>query len=255
MTGSPSRVFAALMPAGGDTFRDENQTNLFRALQPPACEAQTSGREVQVTGSCELSALPDRATLCISVSSNKDSVNDVTNSVSRRLEYILQALRQHEVKGENTTVTKVLRRGDNSYDMEAEVSVVFTDFTAMQSVSNVLVEKLDRTVTVSPPSFSLSPDSLNKLRRQACLAAVESARRKAREVCGMLGQALGRPLLVKEEEAREWTGQPEEGGAGAGQRGALASLQDSVRKATAFASSHVYVSFEIRPKDRARKKH
>ncbi|XP_064196624.1 interleukin-1 receptor-associated kinase 1-binding protein 1 homolog [Anguilla rostrata] len=252
MAGSPSRVFAALIPAGDDTFRDENRTGLIKTIQTPTCGPQTSGREVQVTGSCELSGPPDRATLRVSVSSSKDSVNDVTNSVSRRLEYILQALRQHEVKGENTTVTKVLRRGDNAYDMEAEVSVVFADFSTMQSVSNVLVEKLDKSVVVSPPTFSHSADSLNKLRRQACLAAVENARRKAREVCGLLGQALGRPLLVKEEDAREWTGQAEEGGAAGG---ALASLQDSIRKATVFVSSHVYVSFEIRPKDRTRKKH
>ncbi|KAJ8355740.1 hypothetical protein SKAU_G00185340 [Synaphobranchus kaupii] len=257
MAGSPSRVFAALIPAGDDTYRDENQTSLVRNFQPPTREPQTSGREVQVTGSCELSGPPDRATLCISVSSSKDSVNDVTNSVSRRLEYILQALRQHEVKGENTKVTKILRRGDNAYDMEAEVSVLFTDFTRMQSVSNVLVEKLDKTVTVCPPAFSLSPDCLNKLRRQACLVAVESARRKAREVCALLGQTLGRPLLVKEEEAREWTGQAEEEAAAAmvAGRGALSSVQESIRKATVFVSSHVYVSFDIRPKERARKKH
>ncbi|KAJ8409683.1 hypothetical protein AAFF_G00217420 [Aldrovandia affinis] len=250
MAASPSRVFAALIPACGDTFRDANEASLVRTLQRPTREPQTPGREVQVTGSCELSGPPDRVTVCISVSSNKDSVNDATNSVSRRLEYILQALRQHDVKEENTTVIKVLRREDDAYYMEAEVSVVFTDFVKMQSVSNVLVQKLDKTVRVGPPQFSHSAECLNKLRRQACLSAVENARRKAREVCGLLGQAVGRPLLVKEEDAREWAGQADEAATRT-----PSSIQDSIRGATVSVYSSVFVSFEIRPKERARKKH
>ncbi|KAJ8270585.1 hypothetical protein GJAV_G00116780 [Gymnothorax javanicus] len=252
MAGSSARVFAALIPPGNDTFRGENNAGLVTTSQPSTHETKTSARVVHVTGNCELSGPPDRASLCISVTSSKDSVNDVTNSVSRRLEYILQALRQHEVKEENTTVTKVLRR-HNTYDMEAEVCVVFTDFMMMQSISNILVEKLDKTVTVSPPVFSHSTDYLYKLRRQACLTAVENARHKAREVCGLLGQALGCPLLVKEEEMREWRGQTEEGARTAG--GAQASMQEAIRKATIFVSSHVYVSFEIKPKERAKRQH
>ncbi|KAI1897647.1 hypothetical protein AGOR_G00085420 [Albula goreensis] len=251
MASSPARVFAALLPTSDSIFRDENERSLVRTLQQPTHEPQASGREVQVTGSSELSCPPDKATLHISVSSSKDSVNDVTNSVSRRLEYILQALRQHEVKEESTTVTKVLRRDDNAYYMEAEVSVVFTDFNKMQSVSNVLVEKLDKTVTVGSPQFSHSTECLNKLRRQACLMAVENACSKARGVCSLLGQAVGRPLLVKEEECREWTSQSEE----AAVKSLQLSTQETIRRATVFMSSHVFVSFEIRPKERARKKH
>ncbi|KAG7460836.1 hypothetical protein MATL_G00203110 [Megalops atlanticus] len=250
MAGNPARVFAALIPTVGNAYQDENDFGLTRTLQRPVHESQTSGREVQVTGSAELSVAPDRATLCISVSNSKDSVNDVTNSVSRRLEYILQTLRQHEVKEENTTVTKVIRRSDNVYYMEAEVSVVFTDFMAMQSVSNILVEKLDKTVNVSPAQFFHSAECLNKLRQQVCVMAVENARHKAKEVCGLLGQALGRPLLVKEESSREWSCQTEEAN-----ELPHPSVQQSIRRATVFVSSHVFVSFEIRPKDRTRKKH
>ena len=50
-------------------------------------------RELQVTGAAEVSCPADRASLRVSVSSSKESVNEATNSVSRRLEYILQAIR------------------------------------------------------------------------------------------------------------------------------------------------------------------
>ena len=57
-----------------------------------------SSREIQVTGHTEMSCQADKASMRISLSNNKESVNDVSNSISRRVEYILQALRQHDVK-------------------------------------------------------------------------------------------------------------------------------------------------------------
>lgn len=51
-------------------------------------------REVQVTGTAEVRSPADRASVRVSVgSSSKEKVNEATNSVSRRLEYILQAFR------------------------------------------------------------------------------------------------------------------------------------------------------------------
>lgn len=81
-----------------------------------------------------------------------------------------------------------------------------------------------------------------------CAAAVENARLKAHEVCNLLGQALGRPLLVREEEFHEWR---------AGQREGVAStltLQEKVDQMSVTASSRVFVMFELRPKDSTRKR-
>ena len=98
MASSPSRVFAALLPVASDSYGDENLVDFGRVGKPTTAEAQIPPREVQVTGSAELSCPPDRASVSISVSSSKESVNDVKNSVSRRVEYILQTVRQHDVK-------------------------------------------------------------------------------------------------------------------------------------------------------------
>ncbi|KAK3547058.1 hypothetical protein QTP86_009566 [Hemibagrus guttatus] len=114
----------------------------------------------------------------------------------------------------------------------------------MQDVRSVLIEKLDRSVCVGDPRFSHSSESLSVLRSHVCAAAVENARLKAHEVCNLLGQALGRPLVVREEESREWRSGQEEGMAST-----PCTLQEKVERMSITASSHVFVTFELRPKD------
>lgn len=85
-------------------------------------------------------------------------------------------------------------------------------------------------------------------RRRVCAAAVENARLKAHEVCNLLGQAVGRPLFVREEESREWRSEQQEGVA------RTLSLQKKVGQMSVTASSHVFVIFELRLKGGTRKK-
>ncbi|KAJ1151010.1 hypothetical protein NDU88_003797 [Pleurodeles waltl] len=181
-----SRVFAALCP------RESNETETEVDLpRPRGMEEQenrsgvtprsAAPREVHVSGVAELSAAPDRARVSVCLSSCKETANDAKSSVNRRLEYILQSMRQHGVQEENLTVTKTFRRRENAYNMEVEICVIFEDFEKMQTISNLLVEKLDISVTISPPHFYHSPESVEALRRRVCLAAVGNARRKAQE--------------------------------------------------------------------------
>lgn len=84
-------------------------------------------------------------------------------------------------------------------------------------------------------------------RRRACALAVENAQRKAAEVSQLLGQALGPPLLVREEETREWRSDQEED-AGGNHRVARLPHLPSMPTVTAF--SHVSVSFGLRDDSR-----
>lgn len=56
-----------------------------------------SGREVHVSGSAELSAVPDRARVSLRLGSRKGVAGAARSSVSRRLEYIAQSARQRGV--------------------------------------------------------------------------------------------------------------------------------------------------------------
>lgn len=84
---SPARVFAELVspPVGSGTGEDEPAR---AALGGPL------GREVHVSGSAELSAGPDRAKVTVYLISRKGEAGAAQSSVARRLDYIVQTVRQ-----------------------------------------------------------------------------------------------------------------------------------------------------------------
>lgn len=86
-------------------------------------------------------------------------------------------------------------------------------------------------------------------RHRAFVLAVKNAQRKAKEVSELLDQALGPPMLVREEETREWRSDEEED---ASRKSPVAHLPRLWCIPTVSASSRVSVSFSLR--DGGRKK-
>ncbi|XP_037248934.1 interleukin-1 receptor-associated kinase 1-binding protein 1 isoform X1 [Falco biarmicus] len=237
----PARVFAELVPAPAEAPAPAGRSG------PPAL----SGREVHVSGSAELSAGPDRARVSLRLGSRKGAAGAARSSVARRLEYIAQSARQRGVPEENMTVTEDFSRVENTYQMEAEVCIVFSDFGKMQNVCNLLIEKLGTSVTISPPHFYHTPEAIDTLRRRVCVAAVGNTRQKAQEVCRLFGQSLGKPLLIREEETKEWGGHIDSHLVSSPDS---MTLQERIQNATAYASCKVFAVFEIKGKENRRNK-
>ncbi|XP_007949507.1 interleukin-1 receptor-associated kinase 1-binding protein 1 [Orycteropus afer afer] len=251
----PSRVFVELVPwgdRGRENSLDSGRETLPGLRRPlPSAQSQTTTREVHVSGTAEVSEGPDRAQVVVRVSSTKEAAAEAKKSVCRRLDYISQSLQQQGLQAENITVTKDFRRVENGYHMEAEVCIIFTEFGKMQNICNFLVEKLDSSVVISAPQFYHTPGSVENLRRKACLVAVENAWRKAQEVCNLVGQTIGKPLLIKEEETKEWEGQIDDH-----QSSRLSSsltVQQKIKSATIHAASKVFITFEVKGKDKKKK--
>ncbi|NWY71202.1 IKBP1 protein, partial [Erithacus rubecula] len=235
----PSRVFAELDPAPAPVPEGRGGP------------AALPGREVHVSGCAELSALPDRARVSLRLGSRKEAAAEARSSVSRRLQYIAHSARQRGVPEENITVTEDFSKVENTYQMEAEVCIIFSDFGQMQNICNLLTEKLGTSVTINPPHFYHTPEAIDTLRRQVCVTAVGNTRRKAQEVCQLFGQALGKPLLIKEEETKEWGGYIDSHLA---QSADSLTLQERIQNATAYASCRVFAVFEIKGKENRRSK-
>ncbi|XP_055570353.1 interleukin-1 receptor-associated kinase 1-binding protein 1 isoform X3 [Falco cherrug] len=161
------------------------------------------------------------------------------------------ALSGREVHEENMTVTEDFSRVENTYQMEAEVCIVFSDFGKMQNVCNLLIEKLGTSVTISPPHFYHTPEAIDTLRRRVCVAAVGNTRQKAQEVCRLFGQSLGKPLLIREEETKEWGGHIDSHLVSSPDS---MTLQERIQNATAYASCKVFAVFEIKGKENRRNK-
>ncbi|KAM6465571.1 interleukin-1 receptor-associated kinase 1-binding protein 1 isoform 2-T2 [Liasis olivaceus] len=241
---SPARVFAELVSPAVGSGTGENES-------PKAAEGGPPGREVHVSGNAELSARPDRAKVTVYLRSRKGEAGAARSSVTRRLDYIAQTARQRGGISENdVTVTKNFSRIDNAYKMEAEVCIIFTDFGKMQDTCNHLVEKLDSSVTISPPHFYHTTEAVDTLRRQVCVSAVRSAWQKAQEVCQLFGHFLGKPLLIKEEEVKEWEGHLEDHTANSSD---LLSFQQKLQSATIYISSRVFAIFEIKGEKKRKK--
>ncbi|NWR73055.1 IKBP1 protein, partial [Centropus unirufus] len=237
-TAPPARLFAELVPAP----------------QTPAPEGRGEprggpGREVHVSGSAELRAAPDRARVSVRLGSRKAAAQAARGSVGRRLEFIAQRARLRGVAEEDMTITEDFSRVENTYQMEAEVCITFSDFGKMQKVCNLFIEKLGSSVTIRPPHFYHTPEAIDTLRRQVCVAAVGNTRRKAQEVCRLFGQSLGKPLLIREEETKEWGGHMDNPLSNSPDS---LTLQERIQNATAYASCRVFAVFEIQGKENKR---
>ncbi|XP_061563155.1 interleukin-1 receptor-associated kinase 1-binding protein 1 homolog [Cololabis saira] len=208
--------------------------------------------DVLVIGVAEVSSPADRASLRVTLSSSKPSVDHVTSSVSRRLEYILQALRQQGINEEDTSVRKFLHRDTEMYRMDVEVMVTFSDFSKMEQICSILLEKLDKSVCVGMPRFYHSPECMSQIRLRACVSAVENAQQKASKLSQLLGQSLGPPMLVREEETQERTHEEEEDeeGGGRGREQDSLPLPNFPHIPTFTASSQVSVFFGFRDGNR-----
>nr|XP_058938974.1 interleukin-1 receptor-associated kinase 1-binding protein 1 isoform X2 [Kogia breviceps] len=165
-----SRVFVELVPwadRGRENYLLSGGETLPGPRRPLAsAQAQTATREVHVSGTAEVSAIPDRAQVVVQMSSTKEAAAEAKKSVCRRLDYITQTLQQQGVQSENVTVTKDFQRVENAYHMEAEVCITFTEFGKMQNICNFLVEKLDSSVVISQPQFYHTPGSVENLRSE-----------------------------------------------------------------------------------------
>ncbi|XP_061430697.1 interleukin-1 receptor-associated kinase 1-binding protein 1 homolog [Lethenteron reissneri] len=271
-----ARVFATLMAAPMSRGSNPVVSSFPPFSSSSSCPASppSRGREVRVVGRAELRGAPDRARLSVRVrSAAKREARSAERSAVRRAEYVESSVRRARgVQDDDVTVLKSLDRLDGLYVMTVEVVAEFSDFQAMHAVRNQLVEKLDSCVDVAPPVYHLTALARDNYRRQACLLAVASARRKAHEVCRLLGLFLGRPLSVHELPAADASTAADDDGdwplpvvcsarrehglassSAADQNAAVASssLRDHVEAATESVRSGVAAVFELRPPKRA----
>lgn len=244
---TPSKVFASLTSQPKVNAASPKQVaNTYDMILNTGHEKME--RLIQVTAVGEVSLPPDRCRVTVRLHSQKDNVQDVKNSIQRRLDYVLQTFQNHNIKDSDIQVHKSMKRADTMYEMDAEVVVVFLDFHKCQSASNMLVEKLDETVTVGLPEFYHAGTTLETLRQQASLLAIHNAKEKAQEMARFVHLAVGKPASIQEEESKEWEGQVE----GAFDLETRPTIQQRISQATVTVSCRVNVTFELKPKVRTK---
>lgn len=211
------RVFATVLPpdAHRPTGNQQQQKRLpdsdTENISKPNVKTPPI-REIQVGAVGEQRLNPDQVKIVVVIANQKESVEEVKSSVTRREEYVLQAIKNHGVKEDKVAVSKSLTRSEEGeqagFRFSIQITAYFSDFQKCESLSNLLVEKLDPlTVRVNPPEVvPLHPQRLADLRRETCLLAVHNAKQKAAEIAKHFGSfcSLGPPVSIKEEAVEEW---------------------------------------------------
>lgn len=105
------------------------------------------------------------------------------------------------------TLQELKRTAEDKFHFVALVRAEFSDHGAMQLALNTFAEKLDPTsVCVSDPSFIVSAEANDAVRRRATLAALANAKRKATECCHLVGAQLGAAVRICEDRTSELHG-------------------------------------------------
>eukprot|EP00112_Aurelia_sp_Birch-Aquarium-sp1_P016243 Seg3667.3 transcript_id=Seg3667.3/GoldUCD/mRNA.D3Y31 product="Interleukin-1 receptor-associated kinase 1-binding protein 1" protein_id=Seg3667.3/GoldUCD/D3Y31 len=237
---SPAKIYAEL-------HKDEQKAMRTATPEAKMVEEAKTQHKVIVTETGDAVLQPDVAKVSILYKSTKETVEAVKHSVQRRIDYILQSLRNNGVKETHYTIHKTLERIEDNFQMTVEICVEFRDFKVCENVCNFLVEKLDGNVNVSRPIFSHSPGKLDALRRQACVNAVKNARSKAEAIAQFVNQKIAATVEVKEEEISEVTG------AMSADHTLESGIKGRIEAATITVTVKISATFEIEPK--TKKKH
>ena len=85
-------------------------------------------------------------------------------SVERRVGYIQQTFRNHSVKDNQYNIHQLTTTTNEGFKVTAEIVVTYHSVQNYEKVTNVLVEKLEKSVRISPPVFEHSKGSIENLR-------------------------------------------------------------------------------------------
>jgi len=235
---SPAKVY-------GQLYKEDKGNGI---PEPITASDSKPSSKVSITESGEAVLVPDIARISISYKSVKDTVDAAKQSVQRRVDYMLQALRINGVKETQYTIHKYLERCGDQFQMLVEINVDFHDFQVCQTLCNFLIEKLDENVIISRPIFYHTPGKLDAARRLACVNAVKNARSKADAIAQFVNQRLGSAIEIKEENITEVTGE-----SGHHEGANEFSIRARIAASTVTINVRISATFELEPKQK--KKH
>lgn len=177
-------------------------------LAPPVLAqtpCTTPPRTISVTGTAEIKVAPDGVKLTLAVDSHNRDLSVAKGDNDGRVKQLLALARKAGIEAKNIQ-TSALTMGPQYSDeripklLDYEVSqVVVITLTDLSKYEGLMTEALTAGVNrVDGISFFISEES--KYREQARLEAVQAARDKAVAMASTLGQTVGKPWDISEED-------------------------------------------------------
>lgn len=164
--------------------------------------AQQIQPTVSVTGEGKIIAVPDEVTIRMGVQTEGKDAKTVKSendaSVDKVLDYLLKMnIPQNQVQTEYVNLNKNYDYNTKTYNYKASqtISVKLKDLSKYDKVMSGLVSSGINTIN----GVEFSSSKMEAYEAQARKKAVADAKEKAKEYAGVLGQNIGKALMIAEE--------------------------------------------------------
>ena len=164
--------------------------------------AQQSQPTVSVTGEGKIIAVPDEVTIRMGVQTEGKDAKTVKSendaSVDKVLDYLLKMnIPQNQVQTEYVNLNKNYDYNTKTYNYKANqtISVKLKDLSKYDKVMSGLVSSGINTIN----GVEFSSSKMEAYEAQARKKAVADAKEKAKEYAGVLGQNIGKALMIAEQ--------------------------------------------------------
>ena len=164
--------------------------------------AQQIQPTVSVTGEGKIIAVPDEVTIRMGVQTEGKDAKTVKSendaSVDKVLDYLLKMnIPQNQVQTEYVNLNKNYDYNTKTYNYKANqtISVKLKDLSKYDKVMSGLVSSGINTIN----GVEFSSSKMEAYEAQARKKAVADAKEKAKEYAGVLGQNIGKALMIAEQ--------------------------------------------------------
>ncbi|RXG15460.1 hypothetical protein DSM03_102309 [Leeuwenhoekiella aestuarii] len=207
-------------------------------------QAQQIQPTVSVTGEGKVIAVPDEVTIRMGVQTEGKDAKTVKAendaSVDKVLDYLLKMnIPQNQVQTEYVNLNKNYEYNTKTYNYKASqtISVKLKDLSKYDKIMSGLVSSGINTIN----GVEFSSSKMQAYEAEARKKAVANAKEKAREYAGVLGQNIGKALLIAEQGTSSPQPQPMYKMAMA----EMDSTQRTLAPGELTITSKIQVSFEL----------
>ncbi len=169
-------------------------------------------RLIHVTGDAEVRVAPDEVLLTIGIETQSRKLNEAKDENDARVQRVLDLADDYDIERRHiqNSYISIYPRYDSSYDKRVlvEYSVRRNLVITLKDLSkfeDLLTDLLEADVNyVHGIDFRTS--ELRKYRDEARARAIVAAREKAVALAAELGQEIGEPYEIREEQSNWWSG-------------------------------------------------
>lgn len=159
-----------------------------------------------VTGTSEVSVVPDNAQVSLGIEATRDKVSDAQNEVNRVMLAVSSELKrmgidEKDIKTQNYNVYpnydyRSSERNITGYRASSTLRVTVKEFDKINSIIDTATA--NGVNNVSGISFLLSDEKEATTKEQARKEAIEKAKENAKELSGLAGMKLGKIINIAE---------------------------------------------------------